>query len=139
LYTRNAPNTPVSTLELPQLSEDIAIKTSASSSTNTIPTIADQPQGWNICAIQSTPDPKVFVFRCTVPRCRRRTFSRWHDFHRYYTGTHAAEKTAFWCPIPECNRSEGKHPFPRKDKMMVQCRQRSLASNPRLIEHAGTL
>lgn len=74
----------------------------------------------NICAVQLTDNPNNFVFRCTFPRCRARTFTRWYDFHRHYNGAHALEKTFFWCPVPGCGRSEGEgnHGFPRKDKML---------------------
>jgi hypothetical protein len=72
-----------------------------------------------VCAVQSTDNPGIFVFQCTFPRCRKKSFTRWYDFNRHYNGTHAAEKTVFWCPILDCNRSEGEgnRPFPRKDKM----------------------
>jgi hypothetical protein len=75
----------------------------------------------NICTVQPTPNPRVFVFRCTFPRCRAKTFRRWADFHRHYNGAHASEKTVFWCPVEQCSRSEsrGHRGFPRKDKMMV--------------------
>jgi hypothetical protein len=81
---------------------------------------ATQPTS-NICTVQPTPDPRIFVFRCTFPRCRAKTFGRWADFHRHYNGAHASEKTVFWCPVGDCNRSEsrGHRGFPRKDKMMV--------------------
>jgi hypothetical protein len=73
----------------------------------------------NICIVQTTSDPRVFVFRCTIPKCRKRAFSRWYDFNRHYNGTHAVERTVFWCPERNCNRSEkeGNRPFPRKDRM----------------------
>ncbi|KAH7070558.1 hypothetical protein BKA63DRAFT_493581 [Paraphoma chrysanthemicola] len=74
----------------------------------------------NICAVQTTDNPRVFVFRCTAPRCRRRVFGRWYDFNRHYNGTHAVEKTVFWCPVAGCIRGEdeGHRSFPRRDKMM---------------------
>ncbi|KAF2824779.1 hypothetical protein CC86DRAFT_265659, partial [Ophiobolus disseminans] len=73
----------------------------------------------NICAVQETSDPQAFLFHCTFPRCRKRTFGRWYDFNRHYKGAHAVEKTVFWCPVAGCVRSEGgnNRPFPRKDKM----------------------
>jgi hypothetical protein len=75
----------------------------------------------NVCTVHPTPNPRIFVFRCTFPRCHAKTFGRWFDFHRHYNGAHASEKTVFWCPVGECSRSEGggNRGFPRKDKMMV--------------------
>ena len=81
---------------------------------------ATQSSTSNVCAVRITGNPQVFRFHCTFPRCRRRTFSRWYDFNRHYNGAHATEKTVFWCPAGDCNRSErsNNRPFPRKDKMM---------------------
>ncbi|KAH7070566.1 hypothetical protein BKA63DRAFT_555667 [Paraphoma chrysanthemicola] len=79
----------------------------------------------DVCTVRATNNPRVFVFRCSLPRCRRRTFGRWCDFDRHYNGAHAAVKTVFWCPVADCprNEDEGTRPFPRKDKMMDHARK----------------
>jgi hypothetical protein len=80
----------------------------------------------NICTVNAADDSRAFVFRCMVPRCRRRNFGRWNDFNRHYNGAHAVQKTVFWCPVDGCDRSEngGDRPFPRKDKMMTHALKR---------------
>ncbi|KAH7082255.1 hypothetical protein FB567DRAFT_630661 [Paraphoma chrysanthemicola] len=95
-----------------------AMPTHPPATAHTIP--PTPPSYANICAVQNTDNPRVFVFRCTAPRCRRRIFSRWYDFNRHYNGTHAVEKTVFWCPVAGCVRGEdeGHRSFPRRDKMM---------------------
>ncbi|KAH7082263.1 hypothetical protein FB567DRAFT_102980 [Paraphoma chrysanthemicola] len=94
----------------------ISPPSSSSSSTSSSP---------DVCTVRATNNPRVFVFRCILPRCRRRTFGRWCDFDRHYNGAHAAIKTVFWCPAVDCprNEDEGTRPFPRKDKMMDHARK----------------
>jgi hypothetical protein len=87
----------------------------------TAPFFSTPSSASSVCTVHPTPDARIFVFRCTFPRCRAKTFSRWADFYRHYNGAHASEKTVFWCPVSDCSRSEGgrNRGFPRKDKMMV--------------------
>lgn len=76
----------------------------------------------DVCTVQATTSSNALVFRCSHPDCRRRTFGRWGEFNRHYNGSHASDKTVFWCPVAGCSRSEAKgtsnRPFPRKDRMM---------------------
>jgi hypothetical protein len=74
----------------------------------------------NVCAVQAINNGRGFVFFCLYPKCQGKKYGRWYDFNRHYNGAHAPEKTAFWCRVAECNRSEGSRnrPFPRRDKMM---------------------
>jgi hypothetical protein len=68
-----------------------------------------------------------YVFMCSRPACRNKSFGRWADLKRHIEAFHEVKDNVLWCPVSTCKRSEafGDKPFPttRKDKLMEHIRK----------------
>jgi hypothetical protein len=57
---------------------------------------------------------------CDMPPCSGRIFGRSTDLERHKDSIHGCDQCVFWCPGPDCHRSQtvGEKPYKgRKDKL----------------------
>jgi hypothetical protein len=86
--------------------------------TSSVPT-SHTPPAKVIGTISYQAESDNYIFKCSIPRCKHKTFTRWYDLRRHHDSTHSNDGPAFWCHVNGCERSEtpGGRSFPRKDKL----------------------
>ncbi|KAH7382286.1 hypothetical protein BKA66DRAFT_464179 [Pyrenochaeta sp. MPI-SDFR-AT-0127] len=77
------------------------------------------------CSTYRVDKPNLDPFRCGAHGCLKKKYGRWADFTRHYEAEHAENRVPFWCPVPNCERSEGRggDSFKRKDKLQSHMRK----------------
>jgi hypothetical protein len=84
-----------------------------------LPSTSHTPPAKVIGTISHQAESDNYIFKCSIPRCKHKTFTRWYDLRRHHDGTHSNDGPEFWCHVNGCERSEtpGGRSFPRKDKL----------------------